>query len=81
MADIGRRICEERHAADCTQEQLAEKLRVDARTVQRLERGVNLTLPRLIQIASVLRVPIEAFFRRPESRRAPAPGRPRRTAR
>jgi transcriptional regulator with XRE-family HTH domain len=75
-ADIGRRIAELRSTRGLTQEQLAERLRIDARTVQRIEAGQNQTLDLLIGFAKVLGVSVAALFDAPRSRAARRPGRP-----
>ena len=45
---LGQRIAERRKAIDWTQDQLAERLGVDAETISRFERGV--TVPALVTI-------------------------------
>ena len=51
---LGRRIAEHRKAIDWTQDQLAERLNVDAETISRFERGV--TLPSLVTLDSLAAV-------------------------
>ena len=51
---LGRRIAEHRKAIDWTQDQLAERLDVDAETISRFERGV--TLPSLVTLDSLAAV-------------------------
>ena len=54
---IGKRIAERRKQIGWTQEQLAERMRVDPETVSRFERGVNLpSLPTLDRMAVVLKI-------------------------
>ena len=54
---IGKRIADRRKVLGWTQEQLAERVRVDAETISRFERGVNLpSLPTLERLAAALRV-------------------------
>jgi transcriptional regulator with XRE-family HTH domain len=79
MQDVGRRVAELRSAQGITQEGLAERARVDARTVQRAEAGRHLTLVLLIRIADVLDVPMTSLFEHPRTRLPRAPGRPRGT--
>jgi len=76
MQDVGRRIAELRTARGITQEQLAERARVDARTVQRAEAGRHLTLVLLIRVAEVLGAPMTALFEQPRARVPRSPGRP-----
>jgi transcriptional regulator with XRE-family HTH domain len=76
MQDVGRRVAELRSAREITQEGLAERARVDARTVQRAEAGRHLTLVLLIRIADVLDVPMTALFEPPSERERRRPGRP-----
>ena len=77
MQDVGRRITELRTARGITQEQLAERARVDARTVQRAEAGRHLTLLFLIRVAEILDAPMTALFEVPRARIPRSPGRPR----
>jgi transcriptional regulator with XRE-family HTH domain len=56
---LGLRIAERRKAIDLTQEQLAERLGVDAETISRFERGV--TVPALItldKLAGILKTSV-----------------------
>jgi len=56
---IGKRIAARRKQLNWTQEQLAERVRVDAETISRFERGANLpSLPTLDRMANVLRVDV-----------------------
>jgi transcriptional regulator with XRE-family HTH domain len=56
---IGKRIADRRKQLAWTQEQLAERTRVDAETISRFERGVNLpSLPTLDRLATVLKVEV-----------------------
>jgi len=59
--DIGKLIKEMRNAAGMSQGDLAEKLDVSARQVQRFEEGEGLTVTRLLQIADAFGVPVKAF--------------------
>jgi transcriptional regulator with XRE-family HTH domain len=77
LQDVGRRIAELRAARGITQEQLAERARVDARTVQRAEAGRHITLALLIRVAEVLGAPMVALFQAPQARAPRSPGRPR----
>jgi len=76
MQDVGRRIAELRAARGITQEGLAERARVDARTIQRAEAGRHLTLVLLIRLAEVLDVPMTVLFEEPRARAPRSPGRP-----
>lgn len=56
---LGQRIAERRRALDWTQDQLAERLGVDAETISRFERGV--TVPALVtldRLATVLKTSV-----------------------
>jgi len=56
---LGQRIAERRKAIDWTQDQLAERLEVDAETISRFERGV--TVPALVtldRLAGVLKTSV-----------------------
>lgn len=64
---LGKRIAEWRKRLDWTQEQLAERMRVDAETISRFERGVNLpSLPTLDRMATVLKVNVGDLLSRTE---------------
>jgi transcriptional regulator with XRE-family HTH domain len=53
---LGQNIAERRRAMNWTQDQLAERLGVEAETVSRFERGATLpSLPKLEQLAKVLK--------------------------
>lgn len=77
LSDVGRRIAEVRARRGWTQEGLAERLRVSAKYVQAVERGLeNLTLETLSGFASELDVSLAALVRRPlTGRRAGRPSK------
>jgi transcriptional regulator with XRE-family HTH domain len=77
MTDVGRRVTELRQARGWTQESLAERLRVDARTLQRVEAGRNLTVLMLIQLANAFGVPIGQLFDAPAGHASRKAGRPK----
>jgi len=59
-----------------TQQQVADRLEVTLRYVQRVEAGEeNLTLRSLAEFANALRVPMEQLFAAPSPRKR-RPGRP-----
>jgi transcriptional regulator with XRE-family HTH domain len=61
---IGQAILRERAARELTQEQLAELVGVEQETISRFERGLVLPpLPRLIQLADIFELPLEALLR------------------
>lgn len=63
---IGARIKELRRKAGLTQEQLAERVELDARHLSRLEVGRNFpSLDSLERIAQALNVPLVEFFQFP----------------
>jgi transcriptional regulator with XRE-family HTH domain len=76
IADVGRRIAEARRARGWTQQQAADRLRMEVQSVQRLERGENLTIRTMVRIAGILGIPTRALFDEPTSR-VKRPGRPR----
>jgi transcriptional regulator with XRE-family HTH domain len=77
IRNVGRRIAELRQSKGLTQEAFAAKARVDARYVQKVERGiVNLTLVTLAQWAARLGVEPAELLRPPRSA-AVTRGRPR----
>ena len=61
--DIGSLIREMRKAAGMSQMRLADKIGVSYQQVQKYEKGASkLSVPRLMQIAEVFRVPVTAFL-------------------
>jgi transcriptional regulator with XRE-family HTH domain len=78
--DVGRRIAELRRERGWTQEQLAERLGIQANNLQRIELGMqNLTLHTLVRVANGLGVGLAPLFEAPTSR-AVRPGRPKKQA-
>jgi transcriptional regulator with XRE-family HTH domain len=56
---LGSRIAERRKQLEWTQDQLAERVGVDAETISRFERGANLpSLPTLDRLSTALRVEV-----------------------
>ena len=78
IQNAGRRIAELRRERGWTQARTAEKLGIEEQSLQRFERGANLTLRTMAKLARVFDVRIEAFLEkaRPQQRR---PGRPRKS--
>lgn len=72
---VGRRIAELRAGRGWTQDVFAERLQVSVDYVQRLERGSNLTIRSLVQIADKLTVQVIDLFAAPTSTERRA-GRP-----
>lgn len=69
MKDVGRRLAELRRDLGLTQEQLAERLRMEANNLQRIELGMqNLTLRTLVRLANELDVKPGALLEAPRSR-------------
>ena len=79
IQNVGRRIAELRRERDWTQAEAAEKLRIEEQSLQRFERGANLTLRTLAKIARVFEVPVQALFEESQARPRRA-GRPRKKA-
>jgi transcriptional regulator with XRE-family HTH domain len=77
MRNIGRRVLELRRARGWTQEQAAERMRLDAVALRRIEAGRQLvTLRTLVRLANALGVPTRALFDEAQIREARRPGRP-----
>lgn len=76
IADVGQRIAETRRERGWTQQLFADKLKMEVQSVQRIERGTNLTIRSMVRIARVLGVPPSVFWEPPKSRDR-RPGRPR----
>ena len=74
--DLGHRIIELRRTNGLTQEQLAERLHVDARELRRIEAGGNTTVQTLVRIARAFGVGVPELFVAPKTRSARDPGRP-----
>lgn len=79
IQNVGSRIAELRRERGWTQRQLAEMLRIEEQSLQRFERGANLTLRTLVKLAKAFGVAPQALFEpaKPQERRA---GRPRKVA-
>ena len=76
VRNVGERLGELRREREMTQQEVADRLQVTLRYVQKVEAGeANLTLRSLAEFANALRSPIEALFTTPEPRRR-RPGRP-----
>lgn len=75
---VGHRIAEIRREMGWTQEQAADRLGMEVQSLQRIERGTNLTLRTMIRIADSYEVPWRSLLDepKPEERR---PGRPRKS--
>ena len=76
IADVGQRIAEIRRERGWTQQDAADKLKMEPQSIQRIERGTNLTIRSLVRIARLLGVPTIALFEPPKTRER-RPGRPR----
>jgi transcriptional regulator with XRE-family HTH domain len=75
---FGLRVVEEREAKGLSQEQLAEKLGLSPRQLQRLEAGaVNVKLLTILELARTFSVDVCALFRKPAAGIARQAGRPR----
>lgn len=73
---VGRRIAEVRRERGWTQEEAAVRLGMEVQSLQRIERGTNLTLRSMAKIAACYAVPVRTLLDEPAAvdRR---PGRPR----
>ena len=76
IENVGRRIAELRQERGWTQRETAKRLRIEEQSLQRFERGANLTLRTLVNLAKIFGVEPQALFEHaaPQERR---PGRPR----
>lgn len=75
LHDLGRGIRAARERADVTQEDLADRSRIDVKRLQRIEAGtVNVTIKTLVRIASALDLTLWQLLRE----RYPAGSRRRR---
>jgi transcriptional regulator with XRE-family HTH domain len=76
IANVGARVAEIRRENGWTQQDFADRLRMEPQSVQRIERGTNLTIRSLVRIARILGVPMITLFEPPRTGRG-KPGRPR----
>lgn len=78
IKNIGRRIGEVREHQGLKQSELADKLGMSTRHLQRCESGmeVRLTVETLVRIANALSVDYREFQKAPKTNR-PKPGRPK----
>jgi transcriptional regulator with XRE-family HTH domain len=72
---MGARVAEIRRAKGWTQQDLADRLRMEPQSVQRIERGTNLTIRSLVNLALTLGVATSALFEPPTTAKR-RPGRP-----
>ena len=76
IADVGQRVAEIRRERGWTQQDFADRLKMEPQSIQRIERGTNLTIRSLVRVARVLGVATITLFEPPMAR-ARRPGRPR----
>jgi len=77
MLRLGLRVIEERQKIDTTQEELAERLGLSRRQMNRVEAGdANISLSTLVELAAALRVEIAELFTLPAKSTARRTGRP-----
>lgn len=80
ISDVGRRVAEARRARGWTQQQAADKLKMEVQSVQRIERGrENMTIRTLVRIALAFGVLTRTLFDAPAARER-KPGRPKKVA-
>jgi transcriptional regulator with XRE-family HTH domain len=75
--NLGRRVIELRKAQGLTQQNLADRMQIDARDVRRIESGDNVTVVTLVKLAGALDVDIGALFEPAAQAGQRRPGRPR----
>jgi len=80
LKKVGRRIAELRQGAELTQEQLAAKLKITLKYLQRVEAGRhNLSVDSLVRFSRVLKAEPKALFEEPRTLMVNV-GRPRKRA-
>jgi transcriptional regulator with XRE-family HTH domain len=75
--DLGQRVIELRKERGWTQEELADKMQIDARDLRRVEGGDNVTVYMLVRLARALGTEIGELFVPPKTRHRRRPGRPK----
>lgn len=74
---VGARVAEQRRALKLTQEELAERLGVSTKYLQRVEAGVeNLTIRSLVPLANGLGISMLTLLDKPRNTSTRRPGRP-----
>jgi len=80
LVGIGLRLKEERERIGLTQEDLAERIGTDSRSLQRIESGfVNISVVKLLTLATSVRVTPQALLAKPDPRTKRRAGRPKKT--
>jgi transcriptional regulator with XRE-family HTH domain len=75
---VGGRVAEQRRAYGITQEELAERLDVSVKYLQRVEAGEeNLTIESVVNVANALEVAPASLIQQPRNTQPRKPGRPR----
>jgi transcriptional regulator with XRE-family HTH domain len=75
-ADLAQRIIELRKLRQWSQEHLAERARIDARNLRRIEADGNARVWTLARLAEALEVSLGTLFQAPRERYVRRPGRP-----
>jgi transcriptional regulator with XRE-family HTH domain len=82
MLHFGLRVLEEREARGFTQEQLAERVGLGRRQMQRIETGkVNVKLAVILELSDALGIAPTKFFSAPSPSTVRRPGRPTKRSR
>jgi transcriptional regulator with XRE-family HTH domain len=76
IRDLGRRLAEVRMGRALTQEQLADRMGISVKYLQRLERGRNMSLRTLVDFANGLNVALADLLLEPPKTREVRVGRP-----
>jgi len=77
MVRLGLRVIEERQRIDVTQEQLAERLGLSRRQMNRIEAGTtNISMSVLVELSTALKVEIAELFTAPAKSTTRKSGRP-----
>lgn len=75
---VGRRIAELRRDQGWTQQEAADRLGMEVQSLQRIERGTNLSIRRMVEIAACYGVPWPSLLAEPTTQDR-KPGRPRKS--
>ncbi len=75
--NLGLRVLELRRGHGWTQQELADRMEMDARDLRRIEAGDNVTVMTLVRLAEALDIEVGALFEPAQDGARRRPGRPK----